>query len=95
MNPGEYASPAHIVPVDDRPARGAMPIEDCLCWNHMTVDQRRMVSTSGFIFPGGYGGGPCDNRAEVRVPLGIGPGDRFYCRACARQVAELIERLIP
>lgn len=80
---------------DDRPRRGEYPLAEAMCWNHMTPDQRRRLASSGVILAGQYGGGPCNHRAEVAVPLGLNPGPRYYCLVCAAALPALIEELIP
>jgi hypothetical protein len=63
----------------------------CICWNDMTASQQQTLRSSGIIDfrphrpHWGYGGGHCNNRAEVAVKVGEMSGPRFYCRECAKE----------
>ncbi len=58
-------------------------IENAICWNGMTPRQQLCLSNAGDIFDGEYGGGPCPNKAAVKVQIGNRHGPRFYCQTCA------------
>ncbi len=72
--------------LDTRAKMGKFPIEDAMCWNHMTPSQQTQLAETGVITIGQYGGGPCNNKASVRVRVGNSYGPRFYCAACAEAI---------